>query len=253
MRMAVYVVSDLHGHMDVFMEGLNKIGFSDEDKLYVIGDAIDRGPKGIELLSYIMEHENMNLLLGNHEYMMLDVVDPEGGAYCIGNDTTLWRYYNGGEVTFEAYSKLSEDERKALLSWLNHRMLIKVVEAGGRRFCLTHSFYIPKCEGQEFCEMDTDYAWAIVWASMFRDGDTKCKDIYANYDYTFITGHVPVQRVRAEYLRDRNYNRLESYRFRNFVDIDGGCAIGFKKNVKNGAIFLRLDDMEEFAVEITKP
>ena len=84
--MATYAVSDLHGHMDVFEKGLERIGFSEADMLYVIGDAIDRGPDGIKILEYIKDHKNMDLLIGNHEFMMLNAVDPDGKEKCSGGD-----------------------------------------------------------------------------------------------------------------------------------------------------------------------
>lgn len=59
--MAVYVVSDLHGQFEVFMDGLEKIAFRDNDELYVIGDAIERGTDGIRILQYIKEHKNMDM------------------------------------------------------------------------------------------------------------------------------------------------------------------------------------------------
>ena len=80
--MAIYVVSDLHGQNKVFQKGLRVIDFKKEDRLYVIGDVIDRGPDGVELLQCIMRSENMDLLLGNHEYMMLNSVDRSGRACC---------------------------------------------------------------------------------------------------------------------------------------------------------------------------
>ena len=46
--------------------------------LYVIGDAIDRGPDGIKILEYIKKHENMDLILGNHEFLMLNSVPIDG-------------------------------------------------------------------------------------------------------------------------------------------------------------------------------
>ena len=69
--MAHYVVADIHGEADRFHAMLEKIQFSDEDTLYIIGDVIDRGPDGIKLLQEIMNTPNMVMLLGNHEYMML--------------------------------------------------------------------------------------------------------------------------------------------------------------------------------------
>ena len=69
--MVHYVVADIHGEADRFHAMLEKIRFSDEDTLYIIGDVIDRGPDGIKLLQEIIHTPNMVMLLGNHEYMML--------------------------------------------------------------------------------------------------------------------------------------------------------------------------------------
>ena len=46
--MATYVMSDIHGDYDKFKKMMKKINFNTEkDKLYVLGDAIDRGPDGL--------------------------------------------------------------------------------------------------------------------------------------------------------------------------------------------------------------
>ena len=58
--MAVYVVSDLHGQYQAFMAGLERIGFGENDELYLIGDAIDRGPDGIRILSELQKNQNMH-------------------------------------------------------------------------------------------------------------------------------------------------------------------------------------------------
>ena len=61
--MSTFVVSDLHGYSEVFERGLDHIHFSDSDRLYIIGDAIDRGPDGIKLLQMIHDNPNMDLPL----------------------------------------------------------------------------------------------------------------------------------------------------------------------------------------------
>jgi hypothetical protein len=48
-----HTVADIHGEADRFHAMLEKIRFSDEDTLYIIGDVIDRGPDGIKLLQEI--------------------------------------------------------------------------------------------------------------------------------------------------------------------------------------------------------
>ena len=37
-----YVVSDIHGCYEEYLELINKIELGDEDHLYILGDALDR-------------------------------------------------------------------------------------------------------------------------------------------------------------------------------------------------------------------
>ncbi len=62
-------MSDLHGCFDELNAMLAKIGFSDQDKLILAGDHIDRGSQNYEMLCW-MEQVPQNILLllrGNHE------------------------------------------------------------------------------------------------------------------------------------------------------------------------------------------
>ncbi len=249
--MATYAVSDLHGYFEVFERGLKEISFSEQDKLYVIGDAIDRGPEGIRILQTIMQNDNMELLLGNHEYMMLNSVSPDGERLCDGRERATWIITNGGGVTFDAYCELSLAERKALLFWLEQCYLIKTLTLGERKICLTHSYYEPSCENMRYFEVTIQKAFYIVWTSVFReDRYTHGKNIYGDYPMEFITGHVPVHRIMRMYEGKYNFNRLELYQRGNFIDIDGGLAMGRSPEIENGAIFLRLEDMRAFPVPL---
>ncbi len=248
--MAVYAVSDLHGQYNTFMAGLEKINFSDQDTLYFIGDAIDRGPDGIKILKYIKDHDNMDLIIGNHEFMMLNAVEPNGKKRCNGKDTMLWLYFNAGRITFEKYGNLSVKERQSLLTWLNRRYVIKTVEVGERKFCLTHSYYDKRFENKMYYELEYDDVWKMVWTSLFRQEDeTHGTNIYKDYpEYTFITGHVPVIKAMRRYMGHDQFNELRILEHGNLIDIDGGCAIGYHPGVNNGALFLRLDDMKTFPI-----
>ena len=48
-------MSDLHGELHFFEQMLKQINFSSSDQLYIIGDVIDRGPAGVDLLAQIMD------------------------------------------------------------------------------------------------------------------------------------------------------------------------------------------------------
>ena len=106
-----YVVADLHGRADRFHEVLDKIAFSPADELYILGDVIDRNPDGIRLLEEIMAADNMHMLLGNHEYMMLQAVeDPLRKLNDWYTTQDLW-YLNGGEVTEDAFFLLNREKQ----------------------------------------------------------------------------------------------------------------------------------------------
>ena len=243
--MATYAVSDLHGQYDLFEKGLKEINFSDKDFLYVIGDAIDRGPAGIKILQHIMNAENMDFLLGNHEIMMLDSVASDGSDTCNGNSTDLWLWYNGGAKTFEEYCTLSLKERQQLLEWLNNRYLIKVLDLQKHNFVLTHSYYIQGYANIPYKNIPYQDADKIVWNSMFRrDYDTHCENIYKDYpECTFITGHVAVQYITRKPCTG-------SYRQGNFINIDGGLAHR-DEYFKSSAIFYNLDEDKEFIIPYT--
>ena len=249
--MSIYAVSDIHGYYDLFTQGLEEIGFSNNDFLWCLGDAIDRGSDGIKLLQHIMNHDNMDMIIGNHELMMLNSVSSSGDPVCDGQDTTLWLSANGGEVTYEHYISLSREEREALLAWLKQRYVIKTLDVEGRPYCLTHSFYNPNVENMRYSEMSYSNVWSITWSSIWReDSLTHAEDIYPQYDYTFINGHVSVQSIRLRQEPQAAFSQLKSIRHENVINIDGGCAIGHAAEIKNGAIFLRLDDLSEYPVEL---
>ena len=55
----IYVVSDIHGHLDKFKALLDMINFNDDDFMYILGDVLDRGNDPIGLLRFIMDKSNM--------------------------------------------------------------------------------------------------------------------------------------------------------------------------------------------------
>ena len=247
--MSTYVISDLHGQYEIFDKLLEKAAFSDSDTLYMLGDAIDRGPDGIRILQRVMEAPNMDLLLGNHEIMMLDTIAPDGSCSSDygnlpGKNSERWIHRNGGNKTYFRYKQLKKEERVRLLEWMNSRKISEVVEAGGTTFLLTHSFFERDKIGIPYKEIGYEAVWDIVWKSPFRD------DIYAHpseyaavLPWKVVIGHVPVLYMT------NGKGSLEPYRLENIINIDGGCAsMGMKEYREvSGGILLRLDDMKSFS------
>ena len=114
----VYCISDIHGDYERYIAMLNFINFSDDDTLYVLGDVIDRGKQGVEILLDIMGRPNVFMIMGNHEQMCLATL----GRYSEIGARQLWQQ-NGGSVTYRAlvYGRAKEKRGKIFPFQLPHR------------------------------------------------------------------------------------------------------------------------------------
>ena len=67
----VYCISDIHGYYDLFCRLLDKIGFCGGDKLYVLGDIVDKGRDSVRLAKLLFSMPGVCCIAGNHEYDFL--------------------------------------------------------------------------------------------------------------------------------------------------------------------------------------
>ncbi len=69
--MATYVIGDVHGCLLQLNNLLEKIAYSPTDKLYFVGDLVNRGPDSLDTLMFIKSLPNTNIILGNHDLHLL--------------------------------------------------------------------------------------------------------------------------------------------------------------------------------------
>lgn len=214
----IYCMADLHGERDVFLQMLEQIHFSDADHLYILGDVIDRGTGGIDLLEQIMETPNMTMLLGNHEQMCLSTLGPnnEFGA------RALWRQ-NGGSTTYrELLYHCTPQKRNRILRFLSGLPDYLELTVGGQDFHLVHGF------------PGDDHATRI-WGRVEPDS-------VSPYPGTIcIVGHTP-----TSFLTGSTDADFSIWHGDGIIDIDCGC--GNLNAVHRRLACLRLDDMAEFYV-----
>lgn len=88
--MKYFIISDVHGHYDEMIEGLNEVGYDSENAdhhLVIAGDLFDRGTQNIKVLDYVHDllvNNKVTLIKGNHDeffYMQEDFI---------------WNYQNNG-------------------------------------------------------------------------------------------------------------------------------------------------------------
>jgi len=125
--MATYAVGDIQGCFDSLEKLLDKCGFSpSRDRLWLVGDLVNRGPKSLETLRFIKSLGDSALtVLGNHDLYLLMVA--EGGAKVRGKDDTLQSILDAADC----------DE---LLDWLRSQPLCHVEG----RCCLVHAGLLPQ-------------------------------------------------------------------------------------------------------------
>lgn len=76
----ILCISDIHGGIDLLKELLIKVGFSNNDYLFIIGDIIEKGPKSLETLQYVMQLsklDNVYVLIGNNDFALINILNDE--------------------------------------------------------------------------------------------------------------------------------------------------------------------------------
>jgi len=71
--MSEYVIGDVQGCYDSLINLLDNIHFSlDKDKLFFLGDVVNRGPESLKTLRYIINlRDNADMVIGNHDFHLI--------------------------------------------------------------------------------------------------------------------------------------------------------------------------------------
>ena len=234
----IYVSSDLHGYpLSGFQKLLSRAGFSDSDYLFVLGDVIDRnGDGGIELLQWMSLQPNVELLLGNHEAMLLacsflfeEITDSSIDSLTDARMGVLATWIsNGAEPTLKALRALhskAPDAVEDILDYLRECPLYDRVTAGGREFLLVHSGLGGFDRKRRLSDYSPD---ELLWQR------PEPEERYFNRTVT-ILGHTPTDYYGCP---------GRAYRALTWIDIDTGAGHG------GAPMLLRLDDMREFYMDL---
>ncbi len=92
------VIGDVHGHYDGLCQLIEFLHLTPEDRVYFLGDVIDRGPKSAQVVRFIRER-GYPCLMGNHEVMLLQSFN-DGDL-----DEMALRHWlpSGGDSTLASY------------------------------------------------------------------------------------------------------------------------------------------------------
>lgn len=94
------IIGDVHGHYDGLMTLLETIAPGSEDRVYFLGDLIDRGPQSCQVVEFLLT-SSYTCLLGNHEQLLLDSFVNEKIRSPV---LQVW-LYSGGAATIASYAE----------------------------------------------------------------------------------------------------------------------------------------------------
>lgn len=221
----IYVMSDIHGNSRRFNSIMEQINLQSTDTLYILGDVIDRYPDGIRILRKLMKMENVKMLLGNHEFMMLKALKTqEDDFYSPYSGLSLW-YRNGGRVTHNYLKHIRKELRREVFAYLQELPTNIEIEVNGKKYLLVHG--APECN---YRRVHGDYDTSKEYAVWHRWKTFE----YVPEGYTLIFGHTPT-------LNFNDVVPLEVFVCLHAIGIDCGSGFG------DGRLAcVRLDDMKIF-------
>ena len=97
----VWAIGDVHGYADTLLALLDSLNLSSRDRVVLLGDLVDRGPRSCEVIRIARENPQIFSVLGNHEEMMLNSFDVDNIETMTAQQTN-W-FYVGGRATNQSY------------------------------------------------------------------------------------------------------------------------------------------------------
>lgn len=239
--MSTYVCSDIHGLKNRYDQMIQQV--QKTDHLYILGDVIDRGAFGIEILWDLMHRDNVTMLLGNHEFMMKQYYEakrerkfPLPKQYEV---MSLWRM-NHCDATITGFDKLTFAQQEEVLAYLD-RLPVAICD-----LVVEHQMYYL-VHGYPLLEATTGTLYAsdvlalgyeverLVW-NRVQQADTFFQD------RTVIIGHTPTLYLQT----DKPYTVWcdhQPIKEATLINIDCGCAAD---NAYTQLALLRLEDRKVF-------
>jgi bis(5'-nucleosyl)-tetraphosphatase (symmetrical) len=148
--MTTYAIGDIQGCFQDFLHLLQVINFNaSQDKLWLVGDLINRGPDSLQMLRWAYKNQSsLVIVLGNHDLHAITVA--EGFAPQHRSDTLQ--------------DLLKAPDRDELLIWLRHQSII-YMEHG---YLMVHAGLLPQWTAEKALALGAEVEAALRSAN-YRD------------------------------------------------------------------------------------
>ena len=263
--MSTYVMSDIHGCYETFQVMLEKIGFSNRDRLILAGDYIDRGPASEKMLDWLSAApKNVILLRGNHDEEFAANVDLMQFVYehsgltlnlkSTEDTKTLYRitaeFCRQQDALFDYYKTMGWLIEKRDISLVKMQEWAKMLRsydflnktrAAGRDCVIVHAGYIDSLERlsgtrHQYNRIEEFYIYA-------RDEGYRYGGLPGGM---VISGHTPtIAEGRMTFTDGKVFRYHDRQKDCIFYDIDCGCCF-HRQDPHARLAALRLEDERVF-------
>lgn len=228
--MSTWAFSDIHGNYQLWKQIRDFC--KEDDIIYFLGDAIDRGADGIKILQELFNDKRVVFIRGNHEEMLIKYIENGVGTTLRDKNEMSIIRYNEGVKTLKDFQLLSVEEREELYYNLKNKTLYKYlyINKDNKKISLSHS-------GFSIASLLSENSDEFIWNRdhiMETEWDNNYNDFY------MVHGHTPIQHLQTknEELKDKKSIAVCKYCNQHKIDIDLGCF------VSNKIALLNLDTLE---------
>lgn len=177
--MSTYTIGDIQGCYKPLRQLLKSVDFQPgKDKLWCVGDLINRGPKSLDTLRFLRDlGDNATLVLGNHDLHFLAI------------------YYGAAERRNKDTLKelLAAPDCGELSEWLRHKPLAHydcvVTEQGTKHYLMVHAGVAPQWTLQKTLALAAEVeltlqgpAFLQYFENMYGDTPRRWKNTLTGYE-----------------------------------------------------------------------
>lgn len=226
--MAVYAVSDIHGHLKEFEQVLDMAGFKQDgtDELHILGDLIDWGTENLATVRYVMELCRKcpfaHCYKGNHDLFLQQALEENKTLDEVA--ASLWADNNGYD-TYKEFINLAKQEKQQIISFISGLPISsESIMINEQQYVFAHAGLVGDFVKHSFCQMEAEEA---VWRRWdYSEKSVVMKEKYP--DAILVSGHT----ITNKFYKHTGYRKCDVLlnEKTQHMFIDCGCKIADRTN-----------------------
>lgn len=217
-----YVIGDIHGRYDLVYSALEQVNFNEEcDRLFCVGDLIDRGALSYHVLSFLQK-PYVYAVRGNHEDILLQLYENE-----IPSEEKI--AYYGEQIGLNWWLKVDNENRVKILEQLQKLPLVIEIETLRGTVGLIHA------------DIDENLSWSEFKTEILNENEKVIEE--ALWGRTRLTNNLSYQVEGVGRIYVGHTVQYKVKKLANVVGIDTGAVFNQHLTIADIAFKTQLIEM----------